>query len=227
METLKNSLPWWIPFQTEIFSLKWTPVQTRLSVDFPLKVSSESIFYCFYLFLQTLTPGVLYTVDMFYMMSPISSMLNVKWFLGMFISLNLNFLLNDTFFSTLGIPFNDSVDWRLTIAEKSWGQLTWTSSRQRTSLFVQFFLPSSNHFHSYLIIIKIRTGRRQSTYQPQDYSNDVGNLIKAMEADPRISIKNMLICPSLSSIAWTPEQVWDTGFINTHIDHLSALAVEQ
>jgi len=36
---------------------------------------------------------------MFYMCSNISSMINVKWFFG--------------------IPFNDSVNWRLTIAEKS------------------------------------------------------------------------------------------------------------
>ena len=48
-----------------------------------------------------------------------------------------------------------------------------------------------------------------------------------MEANPRIPIKNMLICPSVSSIIWTPEQIWDTGFIDSHIDHLSALAVEQ
>ena len=29
-----------------------------------------------------------------------------------------NAYLSDVFLSTLGIPFNDSVDWRLTIAEK-------------------------------------------------------------------------------------------------------------
>ena len=29
-----------------------------------------------------------------------------------------NSSLSDVFFSTLGIPFNDSVNWRLTIAEK-------------------------------------------------------------------------------------------------------------
>ena len=65
---------------------------------------------------------------MFYMTANISSMLNVKWFLGMF------FISPPTRFSPLlatiflffickkkGIPFNDSVDWRLAIAEK--GQL--------------------------------------------------------------------------------------------------------
>ena len=48
-----------------------------------------------------------------------------------------------------------------------------------------------------------------------------------MQADSGIRNKNMLIGPSVSSIGWTPEQVWDTGFINTYSPHLSALAVEQ
>lgn len=42
---------------------------------------------------------MLYTRDMFYMASNISSLVNVKWFFG--------------------IPFNDSVNWRLAIAEGS------------------------------------------------------------------------------------------------------------
>ena len=72
-----------------------------------------------------------------------------------------------------------------------------------------------------------RNGHRPATYGPQDYSNDVGNLIKAMEADSGIPNKNMLICPSVATGPWTPEQVWDTGFMNTYSDYLYALAVEQ
>lgn len=59
---------------------------------------------CFYTsqradLVQTKTPAVLYTQDMFYMAANISQMLNVKWFMG--------------------IPFNDSVNWRLEIAENA------------------------------------------------------------------------------------------------------------
>ena len=41
---------------------------------------------------------MLYTRDMFYIANNISSLVNVKWFLG--------------------IPFNDSVNWRIGIAEE-------------------------------------------------------------------------------------------------------------
>jgi hypothetical protein len=72
-----------------------------------------------------------------------------------------------------------------------------------------------------------RNGHRPSTYAPQDYANDVGNLIQAMEADNGIPNKNMLICPSVATGPWSPEQVWDTGFIDTYKSYLTALAVEQ
>lgn len=47
--------------------------------------------------MQTGTPSVLYTKEMFYSMANISEKLNVGWFLG--------------------IPFDDNVNWRLDIAE--------------------------------------------------------------------------------------------------------------
>ena len=88
------------------------------------------------------------------------------------------------------------------------------------SIFSSIF---SSKFETWLL----RNGHRPSTYGPQDYANDVGNLIKAMEADSGIPNKNMLICPSVATGAWTPELVWDTGFINTYGSYLTALAVEQ
>jgi hypothetical protein len=42
-------------------------------------------------FSQTQTPAVLYTMDMFYMLSNVSSLVDVKWFLGTFMSLHLNY----------------------------------------------------------------------------------------------------------------------------------------
>jgi hypothetical protein len=49
-----------------------------------------------------------------------------------------------------------------------------------------------------------------------------------MNQDPLILNKNMLIGPSVAtSGTWTPEQVWDTGFIDRFKDNLYALSVEQ
>jgi hypothetical protein len=76
-------------------------------------------------------------------------------------------------------------------------------------------------------ILPNRFGRRV-TYSPDMYSNEVQELIDVMDKDPLILNKNMLIGPSVAtSGTWTPEQVWDTGYIDRFKDHLYALSVEQ
>jgi hypothetical protein len=60
------------------FSKTASGANTTVSLLVSLKVHSHP-------FIQTQTPAVLYTIDMFYMLSNISSVLNVKWFLGTFI----------------------------------------------------------------------------------------------------------------------------------------------
>jgi len=53
-------------------------------------------------------------------------------------------------------------------------------------------------------------------------------MITAMANDPLISpqTRNLLIGPSVS-VVWTPEQVWDTGFIDLYSPNLAFLAVEK
>jgi hypothetical protein len=147
---------------------------------------------------------------------------------------NPSSLFCDAFFSTLGIPFNDSVNWRLTIAEKSQHilgdnllGLQAGNEPDFYAMFVPFFPCPSKLFSPSNMSNLFRNGHRPSTYAAQDYANDVGNLITAMEANSGIPNKNMLICPSVATGPWTPEQVWDTGFIDTYNSYLSALAVEQ
>ena len=133
-------------------------------------------------------------------------------------------------FSTLGIPFNDSVNWRLEIAE--YGQqilgdnllgLQAGNEPDFYQTFVQsFFLSTSN-----LDLNFLRFGTRPAPYGPSNYSDDIGSLITAMGANSGITNKNMLIAPSVATGPWTPEQVWDTGFINNYKDHLFCLSVEQ
>lgn len=52
-------------------------------------------------------------------------------------------------------------------------------------------------------------------------------MIKAMDGNPNIPVKNQLLGPSVATGPWTPEQVWDTGFVNTFKDRMYAFTVEQ
>ena len=54
-------------------------------------------------------------------------------------------------------------------------------------------------------------------------------MITALKADPKVNSTGdlNLIGPNLSGAAWSPEMVWDTGFIPSYAPNLFALAVEQ
>ncbi|KAF5347305.1 hypothetical protein D9756_009946 [Leucocoprinus leucothites] len=138
----------------------------------------------------TLTPAILYTIDMFYAAANISQFVNVNWFLG--------------------IPFN-TTDWRLDIAIHGQAILGDKLAGLQAGNEPDFY--SEN-------------GRRTPPYQPQDYNNDLSNLIQTIEANPQIPVKNKLIGPSVASITWGPDDVWNTGFIDTFKDHLFALSAE-
>lgn len=47
-----------------------------------------------------------------------------------------------------------------------------------------------------------------------------------MDANPLITNKAQLLAPSVSG-QWTPEEVWDTGFIDKFKDRMYAFTVEQ
>jgi hypothetical protein len=52
-------------------------------------------------------------------------------------------------------------------------------------------------------------------------------MVQAINNDVKIPAKNKLIGPSIATGSWTPEMVWDTGFISSYTNSLAALAVEQ
>ncbi|KAJ7749319.1 glycoside hydrolase family 79 protein [Mycena maculata] len=138
----------------------------------------------------TETPAVIYTMDLFYMLSNISSHVDVRWYIG--------------------VPFNDTSDFRLQIVEYSEAilgdNLIGVQVGNEPDLY-------SAHKH------------RNKTYGPADYTAEVGLLIEAFAADPNIPVKNKLIGPSVSG-TWTPEQVFDAGFITNYTDSLGAISVE-
>ena len=51
------------------------------------------------------------------MMNNVSNLVGVKWYLGTFSRFYVNFPLTNAFILTLGVPFNDTQNWRLSIAE--------------------------------------------------------------------------------------------------------------
>ncbi|KAK7050928.1 hypothetical protein VNI00_005040 [Paramarasmius palmivorus] len=72
---------------------------------------------------------------------------------------------------------------------------------------------------------------RLPTYSPYDYFEEFGLVVQAIKDNPRIgSLQNhKLIGPSVATGAWSPEMVWDTGFIDTYTSDgglLGGLAVE-
>ncbi len=73
----------------------------------------------------------------------------------------------------------------------------------------------------------IRHGHRSLSYGPEDYFGEFAVVVQAIANDSNIPIRNNLIAPSPSGTHWSPEMVWDTGFITAYQPQLGALSVEQ
>ncbi|KAF6757669.1 hypothetical protein DFP72DRAFT_890314 [Ephemerocybe angulata] len=118
----------------------------------------------------TKTPAVLYTRDMFFMQNNISSLVNVKWFLG--------------------IPFNDSVNWRINIVEEGQpilGQnLLGLQAANEPDFYVSF-------------------GRRVAPYGVADYVREVGEVLQVLKSNSKVTNPNILLGPSTSLYAVTVE----------------------
>lgn len=65
----------------------------------------------------TATPPLVYNRDILYMMANISDFVNVKWYLGAYFSPLSSSLCELSNLCTTGIPFNDTSNFRLQIAE--------------------------------------------------------------------------------------------------------------
>jgi hypothetical protein len=141
----------------------------------------------------TQTPALIYTLDLLYMLRNVSDLVNVRWYLG--------------------VPFNDTSDFRLQIVEQG-----------------------SAILGDYLIGLQVGNepdlyashGLRPTGYDPQDYFNDFGLMVTAMSQDPLIPqrSRDLLLGPSVQ-VLWTPEQVWNTGFISAYSKELTFVSVER
>lgn len=122
---------------------------------------------------------------------------------------NISALVNTKWY--LGVPLNDTSNLRLAIAEYG----------ERILGDNLLGLQVGNEPDLYA-----RHGHRASTYGPYDYFGEFGQVVAAMQADPNISVSNNLIAPNVATGDWTPEDVWNTGFIEAYTNSIHTLTVE-
>ncbi|KAI0739385.1 glycoside hydrolase family 79 protein [Daedaleopsis nitida] len=139
------------------------------------------------------TPVLAFTPDLIYMLSNVSSLVNVKWYLG--------------------VPFNDTTNFRFQIAEVAevvlGDNLLGFQAGNEPDLY-------GSHQH------------RKEGYSQFDYFGEFAQLTQAYQADANVANKKSLIAPSVQGADWgpRPEAVWDTGFVQAYDQYLSALSVE-
>lgn len=75
--------------------------------------------------------------------------------------------------------------------------------------------------------VSIRHGHRPANYSQFDYFGEFGVLVQALANDGQVTTRNNLIAPSVNTGPWTPESVWNTGFVASYSNSIGALSVEQ
>ncbi|OJA16747.1 hypothetical protein AZE42_09611, partial [Rhizopogon vesiculosus] len=111
----------------------------------------------------------------------------------------------------VGIPFNDTNNLRLGIAEVGEAVLSSNLLGFQVGNEPDLYAAHSN---------------RPSTYAPADYFGEFGIVVQAVNNDGNIPVKNNLIAPSVSGTNSILSAVWDTGLVETYSSSLGWLAVE-
>ncbi|KAG1777941.1 glycoside hydrolase family 79 protein [Suillus placidus] len=136
----------------------------------------------------TATPPLVFTSEIIKMMAEISALTDVYWYMG--------------------VPFNDTQNWRLQIAEVGEAMLG-----------------------KYLI--GLQAGNEPDLYSRHGHRPNPSGLQERIRSSHRcserrlnISNKNLLIGPNLAGV-WTPPDIWQTGFATDFNQNLAALGVER
>src|ERR1700722_12675668 len=158
---------------------------------------------------KTQTPPLLFTPEILYMMGNISALIDVYWFLGEYSRAVSNPHSNNIF--DAGIPFNDTTNWRLAIAQTG----------QAVLGDYLLGLQTGNEPDLYAA-----HGHRPATYAPQDYMNELSSLIQAMNDPADAKNRNILIAPNIATGAWTPQMMIDAGFVAQFSQNLYSVAVD-
>lgn len=160
------------------------------------------------------------------MMANISTLVNVKWFLGTPCGRSL--LLRRADIRRLGVPFNDTENIHMEIVEQ--GQrilgdnLLGLQVGNEPDLYAQcvpFIVLSVSH------LIVLRHSHRPSYYNATSYYLEFGEWADIWNSDSNVPQKKTMIGPSLALANWPLEDVWNTPFLTTYDSNLYALSVER
>lgn len=136
------------------------------------------------------TPTIDVGVDLLFAMANISSLVNSHWYIG--------------------LPFNDTSNPRLGIAE--------AGEQILSQYLLGFQLANEPDLYG-------DHGLRPPDYAPSDFINDYTVFMQAIQNDSNIKNKSNIIGPSVCC-NWTPEQVFDAGFLDQFGNDLAYIAVE-
>ncbi|OJT11294.1 Beta-glucuronidase [Trametes pubescens] len=121
---------------------------------------------------------------------------------------NISALVNAKWY--LGIPMNDTSNLRLQIAEAADAILGDNVLGYQVGNEPDLY---ADH------------GHRPADYDQNDYNNEFGVVVAAVQQDSKITNKNKLVAPSLQG-TWTPEDLFATGFLDSYASSLSVIAME-
>ncbi|KAJ7092351.1 glycoside hydrolase family 79 protein [Mycena belliarum] len=143
----------------------------------------------------TQTPPLEFSDELLYMMANISTLVNVRWFLGI------------PWFVTQ--PFDLAI---VGAAERILGDtlIGYQAANE----------PDLYNAH----------GHRPATYGPFDYFGEVSDVLTQLASsgnDPSGRARTLLLGPSIADAGWTPEDVWNTGFVDAYSGNLAFLSVEK
>lgn len=114
----------------------------------------------------------------------------------------------------LGVPMNDTTHLRLQIAEIGEAILG--------DNLLGFQVGNEPDLYG-----RHTLGNRSPDYSPQDYFTEFGQMMTGINNDAQIPIKSNIIGPSVTGDQWTPEQVFDTGYLTAYAKNLAYISVEK
>ncbi|KAF7967357.1 hypothetical protein HWV62_34635 [Athelia sp. TMB] len=114
----------------------------------------------------------------------------------------------------LGVPMNDTSHLRLQIAE--YGEAILGDN------LLGFQVGNEPDLYG-----KDQFGGRPTTYSPQDYFTEFGQEMTGINADAQIPTKGNIVGPSVTGDVWSPEDIFNTGYLTAYSADLGFISVEK
>ena len=114
----------------------------------------------------------------------------------------------------LGVPMNDTSNLRLAIAE--YGETILGNNLLGLQVGNEPDLYGRDQF-----------GGRPTTYSPQNYFTDFGLVMTGINDDANIPVKSNIVGPSTTGDVWSPEDIFNTGYLTAYGSNLGFISVEK